>query len=433
MPVNRHFIFPLFLAFLVGISANALASGSGSFRVELPDAAALGKGTSFVGEANTPAAVYYNPAGLTQVVQAAVSVGTAFIAPQVDLKQPSGNDVQMRRNQFWIPHFYAAIPIIANKLAIGVGGTSYFGLGTQWADDSPLRYEETNSSIINKDYLLTLAYQATEHWAFAIGADNDNSKASKSKRLFQSTGLDDANFQLKVKDSSWGYRLATMYKLNERHQFGLMYRSRIKHTYEGKAYLDGLNNAGATPYAAIFGGSSYETTLSEKLTLPQSVVIGYSFKPTDKWTLNIDAEWMDWSSVKYEAINWRDETNTTRLAVLNAGNPAPRDWKSVWSESIGVEYAATDRLRLRGGYYHHTTPIPGDTWDANLPDANSHGATTGFGYDLSKSLTLDVAYSFLYYEPRNVDNAVGNAFGANIDGKYTQIMNIGMATLTYKF
>ncbi len=409
---------------------NAFAAGSGAFRVETPDAGAMGKGSAFVGEANTPAAIYYNPAGLPQIRNTEVSVGSALLAPQVDYKNFAGDTTQMRRDVFFVPHAYLAVPI-NNKLSVGVGATSYFGLGTRWAQDSNLRYIATKSLIEDKDYMLTGAYQVTDQWSLAVSADNDDSKANKEKKLIQLGGTD-GNFQLKAKDDAWGYRLATMYKVNDRHQFGLMYRSRIKHKYEGKAYLDNLNGSGSN-YQAIFGGTVYETTLTEKLTLPQSVVMGYSFKPTSKWTFNFDVEWMDWSSVKSEAVNWVDETNTTRLAVLNAGNPASRDWKSVWSEAVGAEYAATDRLRLRGGYYHHNTPIVQANWEPRLPDADSHGITTGLGYDLTPHLTLDLAYSALIYEHRTIDNTLGASSGATDSGQYKQFMNIALMTLTYKF
>ena len=417
--------------FLLG-SMNVFAAGSGAFRVETPDAGAFGKGSAFVGEANTPAAIFYNPAGLSQINKAEISVGTTYLAPQVNYEASSGTEVQMQRNSFWIPHLYAAVPI-SDKLIVGFGATSYFGLGTEWAPDSPLRYEATKSSIIDKNYMLTSSFQATDQWSIAVSVDNDDSHADKSRKVFQSTGLDDANQQLKVKDNAWGFRIATMYKVNNQHQFGLMYRSRINHTYHGKAYLTGLNNAGSTPFAAIFGGSSYETKVTEKFTLPQSVVVGYSYKPNNKWTFNFDLEWMDWSSVKREALNWTDETDPTRLAVLNNGNPVPHDWHSVWSQAIGAEYSATERLRLRGGYYHHASPVPQATWDPNLPDASSHGFTTGFGYDLSKNLTLDMAYSMLIYQQRKINNTVGDGLGSPVDGQYKQIMNIVMATMTYKF
>jgi long-chain fatty acid transport protein len=271
----------------------------------------------------------------------------------------------------------------------------------------------------------------TDQWAFAVSADNDDTKASKAKKLQQASGVD-GNFQLKAKDNAWGYRLATMFKLNKKHQFGLMYRSKIAHTYEGKAYLndlDGSSTFGAgVGYSTIFG-TSYETRLSEKFTLPQSVVIGYSFKPSEKWTFNFDLEWMDWSSVKHDAINWLDETDATRLSILNGGNPEARDWKSAFSQAIGVEYAASERLRLRGGYYHHKTPIPQSTFHANLPDADSHGFTSGLGYDLTPKVTIDLAYSALVYEARKVDSDINAA----IDGKYRQFTNIAMGTVTYKF
>ena len=430
----RLIVLSVGILFLVGAS-NVMAAGSGGLRVESPDAATIGMGNAFVGEANRPSAVYYNPAGLTQIKSTEVSVGVALLAPQSDYKNTAGDTTQMRRNTFFIPHLYAAVPII-DKLTIGLGTTSYFGLGTEWAQDSNLRYVSTESVIENKDYMLTAAYQVTDQWTFAVSADNDDTKASKAKKLQQASGTD-ANFQLKAKDDAWGYRIATMFKVNNQHQFGLMYRSSISHRYEGKAYIDGLDASptlfgmglSSNSYSGVFGGSSYETRLSEKFTLPQSVVIGYSFKPTSKWTFNLDLEWMDWSSVKHDAINWLDETDASRLAILNGGNPEARDWKSVWSEAVGAEYAATDRLRLRGGYYHHATPISQNTLHSNLPDANSHGIATGFGYDLTKHLTVDVAYSAIFYETRKVTSDINSA----INGTYKQFVNTAYLTLTYKF
>ena len=373
MSLFRYLFLSFLCVMIVAGSQNAFA-GSGAFRLEVPDTGAFGKGSAFVGEANTPAAVYYNPAGLSQMTASAVSVGATIIAPQVDYKNFAGDKTQMRRNTFTIPHLYYAAPV-SEKLAIGLGATSYFGLGTEWAEDSNVRYSATNSDIENKDLMLTAAYKLNDQWSFAVSADNDDTKANKNKKLQQASGVD-GNFQLKAKDNAWGYRLATMYKMNERHQFGLMYRSRISHKYEGKAYLNNLDSSAtlagmglsSNSYQGLFG-ASYETKLTEKFTLPQSIIIGYSFKPTAKWTLNADLEWMDWSSVKREALNWTDETDASRLAILNNGNPANRDWKSVLSFQLGAEYAATDRLRLRGGYYHHDSPVPDENWEPNLPDA----------------------------------------------------------------
>ncbi len=416
-------------------AANAFAAGSGNVRLELPDAAAVGKGSAFVGEANRPSAVYYNPAGISQL-GTEVSLGLTTLQPQIDYKSGAGNTVQMRRNTFVFPHIYFTTPLVKDKFYFGVGESSNWGSGNEWAEDSPAtftRYSMLRNEFENKDYMFVGAYKLNDQLSFGIGIDNDDSKINKEKKLFQAT-QSDANLQLKAKDNTWSYRLATMFKVNNRHQFGLMYRSPIHHKYEGKLYLDNLQHgASTTDYRTYFGDTSYETNVTTKFTLPQSVVLGYSFKPTNKWTFNFDLEWLDWSSVKRQAFNWVDETDPTRLAVLNTGNPQDRDWNSVWSQSLGVEYAATERLRLRGGYAHHQTPIPKETIDTSFPDSNSHSLTTGLGFDLTKQLTLDLAYVGAFYEAYKIDNNVDSVFGANLNGRYKEFVSIATATATYKF
>ena len=114
----------------------------------------------------------------------------------------------------------------------------------------------------------------------------------------------------------------------------------------------------------------------------------------------------------------------------STGNPINRDWNDVWSAAVGVEYAWNDDLRLRTGSYYHTTPIPDENFNSNLPDSNSFGFTGGFGYDINDNTTVDLAYSALIFENRTIDSPF---VGGTIDGKYEQIMHMGLATLTYGF
>lgn len=413
-------------------ASQSLAAGSGAYRLEVPDSEAMGKGSAFVGEADNPSAVYYNPAGLTQLKgKNHVELGYAVIQPNIDYTDTSGLETQMRRQTFIIPHFYFVSDFGLDKVAFGLGATSSWGLGTYWAEDSFSRYVSTKADLFNKDTMLTMGYQVSDQLSLGVALDYDYSNANKKKRLIQLGGAD-GDFQLKGKDDGWGYRLSGRYELTEQHHFGLQYRSAIKEKYRGKIYLDDLNSAGSN-YAAIFGGSSYETEISSENTLPQSVVFGYSYLPNEKWTFNTDIEWMDWSSVEQEKIVYEFEQDPTRLAVLNAGNPIDRDWHSTISVSTGVEYKATDRLRLRTGYYYHQTPIPEATLDTSLPDSDSHSITFGAGYDISKDLTVDVAYSAMFFNDRKVDNTVGNSSGSSIDGRYEQFTNIWMMSLAYQF
>jgi long-chain fatty acid transport protein len=402
----------------------AFAASAGGYSIETNDAAVFGMGTAFVGEADTPAAVYYNPAGINQMTTVQISLGDAIIAPRGEMTQPGGNMVHEQNNEYNIPNFYAVVPVIAGKLTIGAGGGSYWGLGTNWGLNSPLDFATTQASITNLDNTLAASYQVTDKWSLAAGVINDFSKVDESYDLNNGGGTGGANgvAELKGKDDAWGYRIATLFKINDQNQVGLIYNSRINHNYSGKLSINGAN-------PGIYGLSSFVAPVNLKTVLPQSVVLGYSFRPTSKWTINADLKWTDWSSTQYETIN---VTNPT-LQALGVGAPTPENWHSVWTESIGAQYDFTNRFRVRLGYYHVESPVSNADFNPSIPDSNSNGYTTGFGFDITKRLTLDVAYSALVYDSRVIVNKVSNSQGGSVNGKYEEFVNIGLMSLTYKF
>ena len=414
------------LAVLLGYCCqNAFASDTGVIKLELQDAAAVGMGGAFTGEADRPSAVYYNPAGITQMDTIEATAGLTWLQPQVKFESATannGNTSQMKEDNNFFPDVFVATPIIKNKLYIGLGESSDFGGGVDWEANSFSQYSTVKTAINNQDYRLAAAYKI-----------NDQSHFEHDVALYQGPNSNgDALF--KANDNAWGFDLATMFKLNDQNQFGLDYKSPIQHTYDGTLYLNSLNNN--VSYETYFGGTSFSTKAIQKLTLPQSVTLGYDLKPTKKWTFNFDLEWTDWSQYKQQTTYYPNLTNAGEKAVLGTGNPQARDWRSVWSESVGAQYALTDAFRVRAGYEHHQTPIPEATVDTEFPDSDSNALTAGIGYDITKNLTIDIAYVADFYTSRNVVNSVDGNLGPNstpLSGKYSAFINVGTMSLTYKF
>ena len=427
---NIFVVVVLFLFSNIGVASSA---GSGGYRLELPDAGPMGMGSAFVAQADRPSAVYYNPAGLIQLKDKNyISLGTGVIQPFSTHKDSSGNKTERRTDRFVVPHAYGVSDFGLSNFSFGLGVCSFWGLGTDWAEDSFSRYVATKSDLETKDVLLAGAFKVSDSLSLGLSLDYAHAYVNKKKKLIQLGGAD-GDFQLKgIDNDSWGYRLALLYKLSEKHQFGFVYRSPIKVKYRGKAYLNELNAAGSN-YQAIFGGSSYETEFSSESTLPQSIVFGYCYKPSEKWTFEADVEWMDWASTEQEWVIFGEEKNSTRLSVLNAGNPVAKDWDSVFSFGVGAQYEVSDNLRLRGGYFYHETPIPNASFDTALPDSDSHSITVGIGHDFNEKMTLDLAYSAMFFEKRVVDNDIGSSSGASIDGEYSAFTNLYVATFTYSF
>lgn len=413
------------------ISMASWAAGSGAFRVELPDAGAAGKGFAFVGQADTASAVYYNPAGMTQIKGSEVIVGATLLQPFTSYTSNSGSETDLKKHSYGVPHFYYVSDLGLDKFAFGVRAGTSWGLVTEWADDSFSKYSATKSELKTQDYALAGAYQITDQWSVSISADYNRANLDKHKKMLQ-TGGGDGHLNLRMDGDAWGYRLATHYKLSEKHMLGFMYRSKITHKLQGSVELSNLNTSGSN-YQTIFGGTTFKTSSELKTTLPQSLIVGYSYMPDEKWTFNFDFEWMDWSTIRDELVTYPDSLSGAQSSVLNTGNPVQHDWDSVYSFAAGFEYKANDRLRLRSGYYYHQSPIPNDTFDSSIPDDNSHGVTVGFGYDLKKDLTLDMAYSALFHDDRIVDNTVGNGFGADLDGEYETWISMLLASVSYRF
>ena len=428
--LTSFFIISLF-TILINITS-AQAATSGAFNLFGSDAEALGKGNAFTGEADNPAAVYFNPAGTSQLKDGIhLSIGTAVMRPQVTHTGTSGVKTQMRQHTFFLPEVYAVSNVGTEKFHFGFGVKTNFGAGTDWAPESFSKYVATKTELQTVDYSLIGAYQVNDQLSIGVGFDAVDSSLAETKSINQSSNTD-GQAQIKGSDMGYGYSLSTLYKLNDQHQFGLIYRSAVELNLRGKVHLDSLSSSGSN-LAGIFLGTSYTTAAKGNLELPQSVALGYSFRPNDKWTFNFDTEWMDWSSIEQQNFDFPDVNSSTQQYILNSSSDLPLDWKSTVSYGIGTEYAYSDRLRFRAGYAYNPSPIPKANFHTFLPDADSHNVSIGVGWNINENMVLDATYMALMFQDRKITNNVGAAVGASINGKYEEWINFGMLTLSYNF
>lgn len=413
---------------LLYLSCDAFALGGGGFRNEAAlDAEANGMADAFVAQADSPSAVHFNPAGLVQLEDSYVRLGYTLQAPRNSYKNKSDVETQMQRQLFLIPHFYYVSDFGQEKWRFGFSATSPYGLGTDWADDSFSRYQATESDLEIYQLNPAIAYKVNDIFSVGFGLDYVKSYISKHKRLTASAG--EGDFQLKGSDDTWGYNIGLLLRPSDRHSIGLSYRSKSEIEYKGFA---SLTNIDAGIYTGVFP-NDYSTDIESKLTLPQSLAIGYAFKPDDKLTIEIDCEWTGWSSVEEDFVRFTSETDPTRLSILNSGNPAAKDWNDSLAYGIGAEYQTTDKLALRTGYLFVETPVPSANFDTSLPDSDKHSFTFGAGYKINENMVVDMAYFAVFLVGRNVTNDVAISNGADLDGKYKGYVNIFSVGFTYKY
>ncbi|MBU1912347.1 MAG: outer membrane protein transport protein, partial [Candidatus Omnitrophica bacterium] len=308
------------LVILVTIfSAKAFGLGSGGYRNEVVDAEAAGKGFCFTAQADNPSAVHYNPAGLTQLKGSQVTVGYVFEAPMFSVdSKATGDNVNMQKQVFYLPNVYFVTELKNENLRFGFGANSPYGLSTDWSNDSYTQYLSTESNVTMMNYNPTVAYKVNDFVSVGAGIDFFTADVNKHRVVSPALSATGGDFQLKASDESWGYNFGLLLKPSEKHRIGISYRSEIDLTLKGTVSLDGLTDI--APYFAntVFGGSSYTTAVESKSTIPRSIALGYAYQPNNKWTIEADVEWTDWSCVEEEFLTYPNETpGSAKSTILN--------------------------------------------------------------------------------------------------------------------
>ena len=227
-----------------------------------------------------------------------------------------------------------------------------------------------------------------------------------------------------------GYNVGLKWKPRPDLSFGAAYRSKID------LHIDGFGNFLATsPTGFATIGQNAPTANSQTravsaatttITLPDSLSLAVAWQPTEKLTLEFDAERTGWSSFNNLLRNF----NNPQFAALN-NQPIPLNWKDVWAYKIGGQYAVNKNLDLRAGYMYDTNPIPDSTVGPILPDANRHSFSAGSGIHVD-NVTIDMAYMFTHFESRTVNNQnMATLTGEN--GTFKSDVHLFGATLTVKF
>lgn len=405
------------------------ALGGGGFRNEVVDAEASGRGYCFTAQADGPSAVHYNPAGLIQLEGSYVSLGYTLEAPRNECESDvTGDTVQMQKQIFLIPNFYYVSDFSSENFRFGIAALSSYGLSTDWASDTFSRHvsEETDLEIYNVNP--AVAYSVNDSISIAAGINYANSHISKHKVLTSIFSDNSGDFHLKGSDEGWGYNIGLLIRSSDRERIGFSYRSAIDLKYKGTVTLANLNPT----YAGVFGSSTYTTAMESKLTIPRSLAAGYAYQLNDKWVVETDVEWTDWSCIEEDFVTYPREGDSTRLQLLNTGNPVSKDWNDAIAYGIGAEYKATDKLDLRCGFSYHESAVPSVNFDTALPDANKHAVTLGMGY-LFKDVKLDASYAFFKLRDVDINNDVGATVSSDIDGKYKGYVNLFAISFTRRY
>lgn len=359
---------------------------AGGFALNEWSARANAMGGANIALADDASAVAYNPAGITQLPGTQTMIGATLIVPKAQVTVGAQDPAMTKTNYYLPPHAYLTHQV-TDRVWIGLGMYTRFGVGTQYPQDWAGRSNTYLADLATYSIAPNFAFKATDKLSIAFGPEIMYSSADLRKMAFGAT----KDMQMKVDGVGIGGQLALHYKFDDQWSAGFTYHTPQKHIDSGRVHYNGE------------AGNYRDSSMDISLTLPASYSLGVAYKPTSKWKLEVDAIYTQWQD--YEKITY--SYSVSPLTGAAGDIVSDKNWKNVWRFQLGGEYMATDWLALRAGYVWDQDPVRKGYEDYMLPSSDRMIYSTGFGI-INGPFTYDFSLMYLMNKDRSIEANPGN-------------------------
>jgi long-chain fatty acid transport protein len=379
------------------------------------DAEAVARGNAFTATADNPSAIYYNPAGITQLESQQLRLGAYALTYQTDYLSLAGAASKSTRAYEALPQLYYTYSLSKLPVSFGIGVYSPFGLSMKWPENSGFRSAALDGSVQYFTVQPVIAFRLrpskagiaqendgnakgvrkVAHTTFepdlslAIGPTLNYARTDLKQGLSQIAGND--YFRFKGDAFAPGFTVGLRWQPLEQHAFGVTYRSATKMDYSGH-----------TDTVSLASGLSLRQDAKAEFEFPQSVTLGWSWRPTPEWNVEFNANWTDWSS--FDTVSIRQTSSTVPLTL---------NWRSSWYFAWGVTRKFEGGWRASAGYIYSQNSVPDGNFTPLVPDTDRHAGSIGIGRDMGK-WSWDVAYQLT----RGTERTVNGSASVVADGRY---------------
>jgi long-chain fatty acid transport protein len=373
------------------------------FRLPNQDPEAIARGDAFAATADDPAAIYYNPAGITQLPGGQFSVGVYAISPDISYKSTTGASANSHTDFQYVPQVYFTYSFTNVPISIGFGIYAPYGLSLNYGDSNPFNTVAQSGKLLYATFNPVIAWHPLPSLSIGAGPTINYSQAKFQRAIGLIPG---DQFAFKGDALGYGFNAGILWQPHPMFSFGVNYHSPTTLTYDGtiSTYPSPPFPPSASTRAAIH--------------FPQYIVGGISFRPTPNWNFEFDLDWTEWSVVKQ--IAFQDPALGNPALVLNFRNSFIYDFGI--TRQLGEHYWASV------GYIYAENSSPSANFNPLIPDANLQLGSVGFGYR-GEHWNFALAYHFGY----NGGRTISNDANVSADGTYKTFNNAINASMTYKF
>ena len=409
----------LLAAVMAAMPLTLLANG---LRLASQDGFATARGEAFVATADNPSAVYYNPAGITQLKGANIRGGIYGIYYDPTFSPPNSSKTYDNEDtSAAVPNAFCTYTPEDCPFSFGLGAYSPYGGSISWPQDTGFRAVALKSSLQYVTINPVAALKLSQHLSIAAGVMVNYADIELEQGLRPFT--QPANF-FRFSGNGWsaGYNLGLLWQPHEKISLGTTYRSSATLPFDGKTEFEQQPIVQPTHLPA-----------KANFEFPWTVVFGVSYRPTPKWNLEFNADYTDWSSFGTVTIHQQGSP-----PLGGSQNPlVTLDWEASWMYEFGVTRYFDNGWHASVGYVFNENSVPDSHYTPLVADLDRHFISIGAGRK-GRRFDFDIVYQFGYGPEHKVKDSqppsISGVFaGQNADGTYKFISHAIMISAGWHF
>ena len=394
------------------VAASAMGEG---FRNPTIGTFGLGRSGGRIAQVDDASAVQQNPANLVGITNAEAQLTPSVVYISADFHSAAAPGQSASTRDPWkiLPNFFVSVPLKNDRLAVGLGVTTPYGLGNEWNTGSSAFAQPTGVLTYyapHSSQLTTINFNpsvAVRLGKIRMGAGLDVMWSDLELKQFLSPNVPNLEAHAQGDGVGCGGNLGITWDVTDHQRLAVTYRSTMTVDYSG-----------TTKFSSFAGVPN--ASFGSQIKFPNIIAAGYGIDLTDTVRLETDFEWIQFSQFKNLPVN----VGPNYLGVPSQN--IPQNWKDTFTAGIGGDWKFAEHWTLRAGYQYFESPVPDSTFSPTIPDANQNVITLGLGWK-SRHHALEAAYGLDFYDERQIANNQNPAF----NGKYT--FNVHLFSFAYRY
>jgi len=310
---------------------------------------------------------------------------------------------------------------LSDRLRIGMGSYSDYGLGGDFGKKWFGRYYVTSESLSSTKVSPEIAYTVNEWlsvgagFSFGVGRLGFQSKINTLLPRNPDGGL-----SIESWDEAFGGNVGILLRPISKLRLGFIYQSPEDYKFGFRPHITGLGKI-ASEIRQRIGG----TKINVPLTEPQRIMASALYEITPRLSLMGNIGWQNWSAFAEFPVGVSTSAKQTSVT-------ANLHFSDTCSIAIGQQFRIAEKWLWSAGFAYDSAPVSKPNRIAVMAIDRQLRYGTGIQYEVNKDLTAGVAAELLDAGPAPFGNTRGLA--GTLQGHYsTNYLNFVAVNVIWKF